>query len=205
VIPPSVEPRTSIRSAFQLFSWAARVPRVADSSLRFPGACAIRTLSILTVSSCCAIHRCAASGGQGHQQSSFNDLVFVVSVSRVSRGCSDTESGVFTNLCCRTTEPPKLDVKHPLRHNFTRYGTHAAKHPVITLLISLTVASILIYPFPFLYTNNFTNGASNLPHHVWTSAQPFDGGGNTRADVVMRSIWVHGMVPILIDGGASFC
>ncbi|EPE30138.1 WD40 repeat-like protein [Glarea lozoyensis ATCC 20868] len=98
-----------------------------------------------------------------------------------------------------TTEPPKLDVKHPLRHNFTRYGTNAAKHPVITLLISLAVASILIYPFPFLYTNNFTNGASNLPHHVWTSAQPFEGGGNTRPDVVMRSIWVHGSYMKALD------
>ena len=92
----------------------------------------------------------------------------------------------------RTTEPPVLDQKHPLRHAFTRYGNHAARHPVITLLISVATAAILIYPFPFLYTNDFTNGASNLPHHVWTSAQPFEGDRNTRADVVMRSVWVHG-------------
>jgi hypothetical protein len=64
---------------------------------------------------------------------------------------------------------------------------------VIALLVSVAVAAILIYPFPFLYTNNFANGASNLPHHVWTSAQPVAGGDNAHADVVMRSIWVHGM------------
>ncbi|KAE9374637.1 hypothetical protein N431DRAFT_336840 [Stipitochalara longipes BDJ] len=91
-----------------------------------------------------------------------------------------------------TTEAPVLDPKHPLRSAFTRYGNNAARHPVITLLISIATAIILIYPFPFLYTNDFTNGASNLPHHVWTSAQPFEGNVNTREDVVMRSIWVHG-------------
>ncbi|KAE8441072.1 hypothetical protein EG329_005901 [Mollisiaceae sp. DMI_Dod_QoI] len=91
-----------------------------------------------------------------------------------------------------TTDPPNLSAKHPLRHAFTRYGSHAARHPLITLLISVAAATILIYPFPFLYTNNFTNGSSNLPHHVWTSAQPFEGRPDTRPDVVMRSIWVHG-------------
>ncbi|TVY84360.1 Sterol regulatory element-binding protein cleavage-activating protein [Lachnellula suecica] len=91
-----------------------------------------------------------------------------------------------------TTEPPDLDAKHPLRHAFTRHGNNAARHPVITLLISVATAVILIYPIPFLYTNTFTNGASNLPHHVWTSASPYEGDASTRADVVMRSIWVHG-------------
>jgi hypothetical protein len=64
---------------------------------------------------------------------------------------------------------------------------------VITLLISVAIATILIYPFPFLYTNNFANGSSNLPHHVWTAAQPFDGDANILQDVVMRSFWVHGI------------
>ncbi|KAG4442611.1 hypothetical protein IFR05_001941 [Cadophora sp. M221] len=91
-----------------------------------------------------------------------------------------------------TTEPPQLDHKHPLRAAFTRYGSYSARHPVITLLISVATAAILIYPFPFLYTNNFTSGSSNLPHHVWTSAQPFEGLSTTEPDVVMRSIWVHG-------------
>ncbi|RDL32067.1 WD40 repeat-like protein [Venustampulla echinocandica] len=95
-------------------------------------------------------------------------------------------------LVKHTTEPPDLDTKHPLRHSFTKYGNQAARRPVKTLLISVAVAAVLIYPFPFLYTNDFTNGASNLPHHVWTSAQPFQGPVDTRPDVVMRSIWVHG-------------
>ncbi|KAI9049243.1 hypothetical protein LZ554_007090 [Drepanopeziza brunnea f. sp. 'monogermtubi'] len=91
-----------------------------------------------------------------------------------------------------TTEPPNLDNKHPLRSAFTRYGNYAARHPAITLLVSVATAAILIIPFPFLYTNDFANGASNLPHHVWTAAQPFEGSAATRPDVVMRSVWVHG-------------
>lgn len=91
-----------------------------------------------------------------------------------------------------TTEPPVLAPAHPIRRAFTRYGNQAARHPVITLLVSITVGTILIYPFPFLYTNSFTAGASNLPHHVWTAAQPFEGSPDTRADVAMRSVWVHG-------------
>jgi hypothetical protein len=91
-----------------------------------------------------------------------------------------------------TTKPPVLDPKHPLRAAFTRYGCNAARHPVITLLISVAAAAVLVYPFPFLYTNNFTNGSSNLPHHVWTAAQPYEGKAEAKVDVVMRSIWVHG-------------
>jgi hypothetical protein len=75
---------------------------------------------------------------------------------------------------------------------FTQYGREAARHPVITLLISVAVAASLIYPFPYLYTNDFASGSSNLPHHVWTAAQPFKGGPDTPPDVVMRSVWVHG-------------
>lgn len=59
------------------------------------------------------------------------------------------------------------------------------------MLVSSAVASILIYPFPFLYSTDFINGASNLPHHVWTLAQPLD-KSDVEPDVVMRSIWVHG-------------
>ncbi|TVY36975.1 Sterol regulatory element-binding protein cleavage-activating protein [Lachnellula occidentalis] len=91
-----------------------------------------------------------------------------------------------------TTAPPVLDTKHPLRNAFTRFGANAARHPVYTLLVSVAVAVALIYPFPFLYTNDFANGASNLPRHVWTSATPLETNTDMRADVVMRSIWVHG-------------
>jgi hypothetical protein len=91
-----------------------------------------------------------------------------------------------------TTEAPILPPSHPFRSAFTRYGRYAARHVVVTLLISVAVAAILIYPFPFLFTTDFTNGASNLPHHVWTVAQPLEYQGKVEPDVIMRSIWVHG-------------
>lgn len=85
-----------------------------------------------------------------------------------------------------------LSPNHPLRDAFTRYGRYAARHVISTLLLSVTVATILIYPFPFLYTNDFSNGASNLPHHVWTDAQPLEDKSGLEPDVMMRYIWVHG-------------
>ncbi|KAI1503550.1 sterol-sensing domain of SREBP cleavage-activation-domain-containing protein [Biscogniauxia marginata] len=92
-----------------------------------------------------------------------------------------------------TTEAPVLGPNHPIRCAFTRYGRHAASHVVTTLLVSVAVAATLIYPFPFLYTNtDFTSGASHLPHHVWTDAQPLAEKNVPEPDVVMRSIWVHG-------------
>ncbi|KAI1753469.1 sterol-sensing domain of SREBP cleavage-activation-domain-containing protein [Xylaria castorea] len=91
-----------------------------------------------------------------------------------------------------TTEAPVLDPNHPLRCGFTRYGRYAASHVLSTLLISVAVAAILIYPFPFLYTSDFTNGASSLPHHVWTDAHLLDEKATCEPDVIMRSIWVHG-------------
>ncbi|KAI9646400.1 hypothetical protein NHQ30_004392 [Ciborinia camelliae] len=92
-----------------------------------------------------------------------------------------------------TTEPLELDPKHPIRDRFSRFGYNVAKHSVAAITISVIIATLLIYPFPFLFTNNFTNGASNLPHHVWSSAQPLKALDETRKpDVVMRSIWVHG-------------
>lgn len=91
-----------------------------------------------------------------------------------------------------TTKAPVLHQDHPLRYAFTRYGFNAARHPLITLFISFIVAVALVFPFPFFYTNDFTNGTSNLPHHVWTSAEPFQGPATTSIDVVMRSFWIHG-------------
>ncbi|RAL62333.1 hypothetical protein DID88_004899 [Monilinia fructigena] len=92
-----------------------------------------------------------------------------------------------------TTEPPVLDPKHPIRDRFATFGYNVAKHSVTTITVSAIIATLLIYPFPFLFTNDFTSGASNLPHHVWSSAQPLKALDETRKpDVVMRSIWVHG-------------
>ncbi|KAI1822882.1 sterol-sensing domain of SREBP cleavage-activation-domain-containing protein [Xylaria intraflava] len=91
-----------------------------------------------------------------------------------------------------TTEPPVLDSDHPLHSAFARYGRYAAGHVLSTLLIFVAVAAILIYPFPFLYTTEFTNGASSLPHHVWTDAHLLDEKTTCEPDVIMRSLWVHG-------------
>lgn len=81
---------------------------------------------------------------------------------------------------------------HPLRTAFARYGRYAATHVVATLLVSVAVASVLIYPFPFLYTTDFTNGASILPEYAWTDTLPLDDKNRVEPDVVMRSVWVHG-------------
>ena len=85
-----------------------------------------------------------------------------------------------------------LGPTHPFRIACTRYGRYAARHVVATLVISVLVAAVLVYPFPFLYSTDFTNGASNLPHHVWTDARPLGDKNGVEADVIMRSIWVHG-------------
>lgn len=92
----------------------------------------------------------------------------------------------------RTTEAPELAPNHPLRSALTRYGRYAARHVVTTLLVSVAVAATLIYPFPFLYTTDFTIAAPNLPLHVWTDAQPLGEKYAIEPDVIMRSIWVHG-------------
>ncbi|KAK3378404.1 sterol-sensing domain of SREBP cleavage-activation-domain-containing protein [Podospora didyma] len=95
----------------------------------------------------------------------------------------------------RTTEAPVLAPTHPLRTAFSRYGTWAARHVKIVLPISTAVVFVLLYMFPFLYTTdstNITSGLSNLPHHVWTDAQPLGERVNVEPDVVMRSIWIHG-------------
>ncbi|KAL7625794.1 hypothetical protein AAE478_005017 [Parahypoxylon ruwenzoriense] len=91
-----------------------------------------------------------------------------------------------------TAEAPVLADTHPLRGAFTRYGRYAASHVVTTLLVSVAVAALLIYPFPFLYTTDFTNGASILPEHAWTDTLPLDERNRVEPDVIMRSIWVHG-------------
>jgi hypothetical protein len=98
-----------------------------------------------------------------------------------------------------TTEAPVLDPSHPVRNGFTRYGRYTARHAVTTLLISTAVALSLIYPIPFLFTTDFTNGASNIPHHVWTDAKPLAYDSPVEPDVIMRSIWVHGSYMKALD------
>ena len=91
---------------------------------------------------------------------------------------------------------------HPLRAAFTRYGTWTARHVQIVLPLSTTIIFVFIYLFPFLYTTdstNITSGVSNLPHHVWTDAQPLSRRAVVEPDVIMRSIWVHGSYMKSID------
>lgn len=66
-------------------------------------------------------------------------------------------------------------------------------------MISAAVATILIYPIPFLFTTDFINGASNLPHHVWTVAHPLPYLTAAEPDIMMRSVWVHGSYMEALD------
>lgn len=100
---------------------------------------------------------------------------------------------------CRSGDTAVLAPAHPLRKAFARYGRYAARHVVTTLLVSAAVATILIYPIPFLFTTDFINGASNLPHHVWTVAQPLPYTTGAEPDIIMRSIWVHGSYMQALD------
>ncbi|KAF4983647.1 hypothetical protein FZEAL_999 [Fusarium zealandicum] len=58
---------------------------------------------------------------------------------------------------------------------------------------------MLTYPIPYLFTSDYVNGASNLPHHAWTVAQPLPYGASIYPDVMMRSIWVHGTYMQALD------
>ncbi|KAK1243498.1 hypothetical protein MKX08_001636 [Trichoderma sp. CBMAI-0020] len=90
-----------------------------------------------------------------------------------------------------TTEAPVLAPSHPFRRAVARYGRNASRNAIRTLLASAGVASLLIYPVPFLYTTDFIIAASNLPHHVWTAAQPLRYDAAITPDITMRSIWIH--------------
>ena len=95
-----------------------------------------------------------------------------------------------------------LAPSHPLRRLFTQYGTWVARHVKTVLPLSGAVVFIFLYLVPFLYTvdsANITNGASPLPHHVWTDARPLRDGSDVEPDVVMRSIWVHGSYMKALD------
>ncbi|KAK1783612.1 sterol-sensing domain of SREBP cleavage-activation-domain-containing protein [Copromyces sp. CBS 386.78] len=102
----------------------------------------------------------------------------------------------------RTTEAPVLPPDHPLRTAFSRYGTWTARHVKTVLPMSVALVFLLLYPIFFLYTTdatNVTSGVSNLPHHVWTDAQPLSERAAAEPDVIMRSIWVHGSYMKALD------
>ncbi|KAL0466992.1 sterol-sensing domain of SREBP cleavage-activation domain-containing protein [Neurospora intermedia] len=101
-----------------------------------------------------------------------------------------------------TTEAPVLPPDHPLRTAFSRYGTWTARHVKTVLPLSVALVFCLLYPIFFLYTTdatNVTSGVSNLPHHVWTDAQPLSERAVAEPDVIMRSVWVHGSYMKALD------
>ncbi|OCK80613.1 hypothetical protein K432DRAFT_352633 [Lepidopterella palustris CBS 459.81] len=91
-----------------------------------------------------------------------------------------------------TTEPPKLSQTHPIRRFFQRHGTATARHWLMSILLSVSIAVLLCYPVLFLENSPAATGLYNLPHHVWTSTTEVAGGDYTRVDVEMRQVWVHG-------------
>lgn len=91
-----------------------------------------------------------------------------------------------------TTKPGVAGPEHPVRQLFEACGLAASRHVVISLVICIGIATACVFPIPFLYSIDFTNSSSNLPYHVWTSAQPYTGDANTTPDVVMRTVWLHG-------------
>ncbi|KAI9158801.1 Sterol regulatory element-binding protein [Paramyrothecium foliicola] len=129
----------------------------------------------------------------------FGRLALLAEHSCVAQSCTTSMIWYLLYPLRGTTEAPVLDPSHPIRDGFTRYGRYAARHAVTTLLVSVAVATSLIYPIPFLFTNDFTNGASNLPHHVWTDAKPLAYDSTVEPDVIMRSIWVHGSYMKALD------
>jgi hypothetical protein len=66
-------------------------------------------------------------------------------------------------------------------------------------LVAVAIAVTLTYPCPFLYSTDYTGGASSIPHHVWTDAQALPEKSKIEADVIMRSIWVHGSYMQVLD------
>ncbi|KAF2762030.1 hypothetical protein EJ05DRAFT_472964 [Pseudovirgaria hyperparasitica] len=90
-----------------------------------------------------------------------------------------------------TTEPPKLPTDHPLRRAFVSHGTRTSRHWLLSLLLSTAVGVSLCYPAFFLYGSS-AHTPHSLPRHVWTSARQYEGNPETRADVEMRPIWIHG-------------
>ncbi|KAK3068022.1 hypothetical protein LTR53_014724 [Teratosphaeriaceae sp. CCFEE 6253] len=89
-----------------------------------------------------------------------------------------------------TSQPPRLSANHPIRRAFYRHGKTTAQHWLISMLVSVAVAVGFSFPSIFM-AENPTAGFAAYPHHVWTSAKPFE-GDPVHIDVEMRQVWVHG-------------
>ena len=89
-----------------------------------------------------------------------------------------------------TTEPPRLSSTHPLRRAFQLHGTVTARHWLLSILLTVSVAILLCYGVLFLPESLAATRFRHLPRHVWTSTTEFQ--GTRHADVEMRQVWVHG-------------
>lgn len=89
-----------------------------------------------------------------------------------------------------TSQPPRLSASHPIRRAFYRHGKTTAQHWLVAMLVSVAIAMAFSYP-TVLRAENPTAGFAAYPHHVWTTAKPYDGDPD-QADVEMRQVWIHG-------------
>lgn len=96
-----------------------------------------------------------------------------------------------------TSNPPTLSGNHPIRRAFYRHGKTTAQHWLVAMLVSVAIAMGFSYPTIFL-SESPTAGMAAYPHHVWTTAKPFEGDAD-RTDVEMRQIWVHGSYMKALD------
>ena len=58
------------------------------------------------------------------------------------------------------------------------------------MLVSVAIAMAVSYP-TILLSENPTAGFAAYPHHVWTTAKPYEGTSD-HVDVEMRQVWIHG-------------
>ncbi|KAK3720398.1 hypothetical protein LTR37_003810 [Vermiconidia calcicola] len=89
-----------------------------------------------------------------------------------------------------TTQPPRLSANSSIRRAFYRHGKNTAQHWLVAMLVSVAIAAAFSYP-TILLAENPTAGFAAYPHHVWTTAKPYEGDPN-HADVEMRQVWIHG-------------
>ena len=89
-----------------------------------------------------------------------------------------------------TTQPPRLSANHPVRRAFYRHGKTTAEHWLIAMLVTVAIAMAFSYP-TILLAENPTTGFASYPHHVWTTAKPYDDNPE-HADVELRQVWIHG-------------
>lgn len=58
------------------------------------------------------------------------------------------------------------------------------------MLVTVAIAMAFSYP-TILLAENPTSGFASYPHHVWTTAKPYDDNPEN-ADVELRQVWIHG-------------